>query len=123
MKWVKACKWTALVSGIFSIAFVVFSIKFSFVGWSGRVGISISRSGLLLCQLPLENETFWQLGTPVGSFHYFPPIESFNELSSFPSASAIQVTHYMTNLIAWSLFFILWRKSRKHPKGHCQACG
>ena len=31
--------------------------------------------------------------------------------------------HWLTNLIAWSLFFILWRKRRKHTKGHCQRCG
>ena len=31
--------------------------------------------------------------------------------------------HWLTNLIAWSLFFILWRKTRKPPKGHCQQCG
>jgi len=24
---------------------------------------------------------------------------------------------------SWSLFFILLRKRRKYPKGHCQSCG
>ncbi len=31
--------------------------------------------------------------------------------------------HWLTNLIAWSLFLILWRKSLKQPTGHCQRCG
>ena len=33
------------------------------------------------------------------------------------------IPHWLTNLIAWSLFIVLWRKARKHPKGHYQSCG
>jgi len=35
----------------------------------------------------------------------------------------VTIPHWLTNLVTWSLFFILWRKSRKHPEGHCQGCG
>ena len=35
----------------------------------------------------------------------------------------INIPHWLTNLVVWSLFFILWRKTRSHPKGHCQRCG
>lgn len=33
------------------------------------------------------------------------------------------VPHWFANLVAWSLFIVLWRKARKHPKGCCQKCG
>lgn len=33
------------------------------------------------------------------------------------------IPHWLTNLVAWSIFFLLWRRSRKPPKGHCQQCG
>lgn len=33
------------------------------------------------------------------------------------------IPHWLTNFITWSLFFILLRKRRKYPKGHCQSCG
>ena len=36
---------------------------------------------------------------------------------------AVYLPHWLTNLVVWSLFFILWRKTRKPPKGHCQRCG
>ena len=33
------------------------------------------------------------------------------------------IPHWLTNLIAWSIFFLLWRRSRKPTKGLCQQCG
>ena len=35
----------------------------------------------------------------------------------------IEIPHWLTNLVAWSLFFFFWRKARKPPTGHCQQCG
>ena len=39
------------------------------------------------------------------------------------SLRLIVIPHWLTNLLAWSLFIVLWRKCRNHPKGHCQQCG
>ncbi len=33
------------------------------------------------------------------------------------------IPHWLTNLVAWSLFVLLWRRSHKRPKGYCQRCG
>jgi len=33
------------------------------------------------------------------------------------------IPHWLTNLVAWSLFIVLGRKARTYPKGHCQSCG
>lgn len=40
-----------------------------------------------------------------------------------PGVYVLFVPHWLTNLIAWSLFIVLWRRTRKPPKGHCQSCG
>ncbi len=36
---------------------------------------------------------------------------------------ALDIPHWLINLIAWSMFYVLWRWARRHPKGHCQKCG
>jgi len=45
---------------------------------------------------------------------------------SFPKLGAdlsVFIPHWITNLVSWLLFLVLLRKSRTHPKGHCQGCG
>lgn len=36
---------------------------------------------------------------------------------------SLHLPHWLTNLVAWSLFIMLWRRTRKHPEGCCQKCG
>ena len=43
--------------------------------------------------------------------------------TSYGFGWAVVVPHWFTNLIAWTAFIVLWRKTRRHPEGHCQACG
>jgi len=70
------------------------------------------------------NYHFYELWPADGAVFRVPRYEemSFGK-DGLGRAYRILVPHWLTNLIAWSLFFILWRKSRKHPKGHCQGCG
>jgi len=65
--------------------------------------------------------TLWQPGGAVLRFpsYEFTPGDDDGRIGFH----IIVIPHWLTNLITWSLFFILWRKSRKHPKGHCQGCG
>jgi len=52
-------------------------------------------------------------------------IDGNRQRVSFPTPKTLwlNLPHWLTNLVSWSLFIILWRKSRKHPAGHCQSCG
>ncbi len=65
---------------------------------------------------------YWKLWPSDGAIFLLP---SYSVMSDGDKVAyhTLVIPHWLTNLIAWSLFFILWRKSRKHPKGHCQSCG
>jgi len=37
-------------------------------------------------------------------------------------AHVIYVPHWLTNLAAWVIFAIVWRKTKTNPFGHCTKC-
>jgi len=72
----------------------------------------------------MDYSIWWSLP----SFEYDDGNEMLGPFGTFPNpyrspSYSFFIPHWLTNLVAWSLFLILWRKARKHPKGHCQSCG
>lgn len=84
--------------------------------------------GLQVRLLPVEHQRLF--GRP--SFHHYDcvseAIDEINDVTilsqyNFGAQMTAFIPHWLTNLIAWSLFVILWRTRRKYSKGHCQRCG
>ncbi len=74
---------------------------------------------------PESNPWFsYSLHPPGGSLFRYPALV-LSPQPPFDRAHRWWVTipHWLTNLVAWSLFIVLWRTRRKHLKGHCQRCG
>jgi len=111
------------------------------VWWNGPVQIVLGHQGIII------NRTF-SLSAETGDWE-FAPLHSWYstdirfQITERPTISfrlpnfvtipptnwpgllikRLLIPHWLTNLLVWSPFFILWRKSRKPAPGHCQGCG
>jgi len=121
----------AIGTSIAAIAGFWCTIDISYRGWH----LGLDRSVIGVARYTLDNNVALAVNEktekPVfafdaaseTSFFYYPPF-GFRQDDIFDvHVTCMGVTHWFANLIVWSLFLILWRRSRKHPKGHCQDCG
>jgi|GEM_PF-2602966 len=121
----------AIGTSIAAIAGFWCTIDFSYRGWC----LGLNRSGIGFARYTLDNNVALMVNeeteNPVlafdaaseTTFFYYPPIEFTQDDIFDLHVTGMGVTHWFANLIVWSLFLILLRRSRKHPKGHCQDCG
>gem|GEM_PF-1355434 len=135
MKWVRRI---SLAFALLAAGLTLFSIQCSVARYVGFTTVRVDRDGLQLSHHPTEPKIpffpFFGL-RPTGDwltlpeFKYWPNLEVWSYRFDPPKLMrtvdewTVRLPHWLTNLIAWSLFFIVWRKSRKHPEGHCQGCG
>ncbi len=117
MKWLRRVAWWLAISAATCWVWSAY-ISQPTLRWAG-FKVSIESKGLLVLVIKYGNQ---QLSIdfsrkPLG-FELTAPGTLQDSL-----ASGVSIPHWLTNLITWSLFFILWRNSRKHLKGHCQGCG
>ncbi len=117
MKWIRRMLFAVAISVTF---LAVCSSQYTFSVVYGRHGLIVARSGYGLIQLS-SNQTFTiEFHKPAGNYLASPPIVW--QRPHYPN-HLLFVAHWLVNLIAWSLFVILWRTRRKYSKGHCQRCG
>jgi len=127
VKWLRrtsfAISSAALVTGVvgqFSTVFVgAGNLEIQIVrGWTRYVWQPQRDDPYKIHFLPPSGQIFGHTGlgwdVPIGDIPFFP---------SLIGSRHLDVPHWLATLITWSLFFILWRKGGKHPKGHCQQCG
>lgn len=138
MKWVRrivaVLAWSSLLLWFVSGTYKSIAVDYGEYGiLITRAEISLSWTGskvFSLSQFRPKLEISWgesAIGSWWGEFHtssYAEFASAFGKPSKYLyDFWTVSIPQWFTNLITWSLFFILWRKNRKHPKGHCQSCG
>ncbi len=79
--------------------------------------ILVDRKGIRVWQLPgYSLDMSYSIGPPKQERDLGWPSFEFKKSRSGNWAVEFCLPHWFTNLISWSLLFILWRKSRRQPK-------
>lgn len=115
--------WARNIAGVLAVGtlgcWVMTAVFWPFHIYAGKNVIVANRQGIACLLpdpftiLPLE----FEIARYGGDWLELPTIERVGD------TVALDLPHWLTNLVAWSLFIILWRKCLKQPKGHCQKCG
>jgi len=122
-------KWVSWIVGTFAFGATFFAIASLFCfGVAGywKLYLVFDMSGVEFSYM-VDDDDF-SLSIPASAIRFgqrgdlLSPLVLGLEYEGF-DIWAIRFPHWLTNLITWSLFFILWRKRRKHPEGHCRRCG
>ncbi len=136
MKWVRriTCTLAIAASCLWFVSYTFFYFHFRY----GHISANTIRPGLCIC---------WNSGLKrnAGDFCYVAPPNNHQRWWTLPNVSyddgtmpipflpnpngprgafySIYLPHWLTNLVAWSAFIVLWRKARRQPNGHCRKCG
>lgn len=118
-------KWARNIVGVVAIAvavdWVVGELVNEWVVASHQVAVCTTRSGLRLGVIVPPGNWY-----PTGVYIMHYPRAPFWSLPSFEAGRGwwqLSIPHWLLNLVAWSLFFALWRRARRYPEGRCQKCG
>jgi len=119
----RVMKWAGLLACILVLIAWVSSVFVSYVPYSNRrVVVGFSRGGIAYTKV-----TNQQAARPPRHFYWQP---KFRGIQWIPKINVHIYAGYYSFLPMWCPFlsftiptYILWRRDRRHPKGHCQKCG
>ena len=116
-------KWAGLVFSLIVLVAWVASVFVSYIPCSNNhVVVCFSQGGITYVRV-----TNQQAARPSHHFYWRP---KFRGIQWIPKLNAHTYAGYYSFLPMWCPFliftiptYILWRRDRRHPKGHCQKCG
>ena len=137
MKWARniTCSLAIAALGLWFVSYAFFYFHFRY----GHISANTIRPGLCICwnsgkkghagdfsivaPSSSKHQRWWTLPS-VSYLDGNTPIPFLpNPIGPRGASYSLYLPHWLTNLVAWSMFYVLWRRARRHPKGHCQTCG